>query len=423
MEQPSMRRKFTSLSRRKFLTNSAATAAAALLVKPSLVHGTQANSAILIGLIGVGDRGSAHLAQIANLAKDRSVQITAICDVWQVNLHRATERVKTAFGHQPRTFTHYGEVLEAKDVDAVVIATPDFAHGPILNAALAAGKDVYVEKPMTIDLAEANRAFDQARDSSRVVQVGTQYRSHGGYTAAARELAAGALGKIHRIHAAANFNQARWARDCSNCKEADVHWAAYLFNRKQRPFDPRLLRRWQLYREFTNGLAGLWMSHYVDAVHLLTGAKYPTSAVALGGTYVWQDGREHTDTFHTILEYPEGFLFDWSMCLGNSAGTGFQVFGTQAMLDIGPDYATPKSLTVSSEGAGPGSHGADYRIQPDRGQDHMSNWLTCLRTRERPNADIQYGHQHTVATIMAAKSWETGQRQKYDPHKREIYSG
>ena len=418
-----MRRKFTSLSRRKFLTKSAATAAAALMVRPSLVQGTQANSAISIGIIGVGDRASAHLAQIAKLAKDYSAQITAICDVWQVNLHRAGERVNTAFGHQPRTFTRYGELLEAKDVDAVVIATPDFSHGPILNAALSAGKDVYVEKPMTIDLADANRAFDLARATNRVVQVGTQYRSHGGYTAAARELSAGALGTVHRIHAAANFNQARWARDCSNCKDADVDWAAYLFNRRQRPFDPRLLRRWQLYREFTNGLAGLWMSHYVDAVHLLTGAKYPSSAVALGGTYLWQDGREHTDTFHTILEYPEGFLFDWSMCLGNSAGTGFQVFGTQAMLDIGPNYATPSSLTVSSVGAGQGSHGADYQIQPDRGQDHMSNWLTCLRTRERPNADIQYGHQHTVATIMAATALETGRRQKYDPQKREICSG
>lgn len=276
---------------------------------------------------------------------------------------------------------------------------------------------------MATDVAEASQALDLARAGNRVVQAGTQYRSHGGYTAAARELAAGALGPVSRVHASANFNQARWARSYEDCKKPDVDWEAYLFNRPKRPFDPRLLRRWHFYKEFTNGLPGLWMSHYVDAVHLLTGAKYPARGVALGGTYVWKDGREHADTFRTILEYPEGFLFDWGMGLGNSAGNEFLVFGAKGTLDLGKDYMSPAEPTLSGAGAVKGADVKAKKVQPDPGLDHMGNWLECLRTRRPPSADIQFGHQHAVATIMAAAALETGRRQKYDPRKREIFPG
>lgn len=406
--------------RREFLR--AAAVSTALFVKPALVRGSRANSTLTIGLIGAGDRGSGHLKQLAGLAEQHQAKVAAVCDVWQVNLRKAAERVTKAFGETPRVFTRFGDLIADGQVDAVVIATPDYSHTPILIEALAAGKDAYVEKPMSIDLPEANRALDLARQGNRIVQVGTQYRSHGGYTAASRELAAGVLGKIHRIRASANFNEPRWARSYADCQAADVDWSAYLFNRSPRPFDARLLRRWQLYQDFTNGLPGLWMSHYVDAVHLMTGAKYPTSAVSAGGVYVWHDGREHADTFQTLLEYPEGFLFDWSMSLGNRSGTEFGVFGTQATLDIGDNYATPNKLTISAESRGRGSS-AERQIVADKSQDHLANWLTCLRTRERPNADIQFGHQHAVATIMAAAALATGRRQKYDPQKREICAG
>ncbi|NOX56860.1 MAG: Gfo/Idh/MocA family oxidoreductase [Planctomycetes bacterium] len=318
-----------------------------------------ANERLAIGMIGVGGRGSAHMAKLRSLAQSHNVEITAVCDVWQVNLKRAAERGKGWFGREPKQFTRFGDLLTSGGVDAVVIATPDFSHTPILIAALKADKDAYVEKPMSITIEEANEALDVARARKRVVQVGTQYRSNGGFIAASKELATGVLGQINRISAQANFNQPRWARAYSDCKQKDVDWDAYLFNRSKRPFDARLLRRWHLYREFTNGLSGLWMSHYVDAVHLLTGAKYPRSAVAHGNIYVWKDGREHTDTFHALLDYPEGFLFDWGMGLGNSAGVFFAVYGTQGTLDIGNQYLTPNKLLLSPEGGSKGSKGSE----------------------------------------------------------------
>jgi len=411
------------ISRRKFFAQT--TAGAAALGSSSLVarRAYGANDRLSIGLIGVGDRCQAHLAEIQRLAQKQNVQITAICDVWKVNLARAAEKVKKGFGIEPYQCTRFGDLLARKDVDAVVIATPDYAHTPIMIAALKAGKDVYVEKPMSTDIEEANEALDLARKHNRVVQVGTQYRSDGGYIAAAKALAEGVLGAISRVSASCNFNEPRWNRKFDDCKEADVDWGAYLFNRHKRPFNPSLLRRWHFYHDFTNGLSGLWMAHYSDALHMLTGAKYPSSAVSLGGVYVWKDGREHTDAFHTVMDYPEGFLWDWGMSLTNGSGNFFRVHGSQGTLEVSTGHAEPNSLTLSPEGGRADSKIKTVKIKPEPTQSHMGNWLECLRTRQRPNADIQFGHQHAVATIMAAAALDTGRRQKYDPKRRKMYAG
>ncbi len=377
---------------------------------------TAANDRISIGLIGVGGRGSALMGEILALAQKHNVRIAAVCDVWRKNREAAAARIKQRLGAEPRQFTRFGDLLALKEMDAVTIATPDFSHGTILVGALKAGKDVYVEKPMTIDLASANAALDLARANQRVVQAGTQRRSEGQFIGAAKLLATGVLGQISRVSAAMYFHEPRWFRtSVADCREADVDWEAFLLDGPKRPFDARRLRQWQLYRATSNGLPGLWMTHYADAVHMLTGAKYPASAVAHGGIYVWKDGREHTDTFHALLDYPEGFLFDWGMGLGNSAGVHFGIHGTKGTLDV-------EKWTLSAEG------GKDTTIQPTKvaaepGPSHMENWLECLRSRRRPNADIQYGHQHAVATILTATAFETGKRQKYDPAGRSINAG
>ena len=165
------------MNRRQFLRiTSAGTAvlgASALLAR----GGTgSANERLSIGVIGAGGRGSDLMSQISAVADKQNVRLAALCDVWQKNLKAAAARVKERFGAEPRQCARFGELLALKEIDAVVIATPDFAHAPILVAALKAGKDVYIEKPMSIDLALANQAFDLARRGERVVQVGTQYR-------------------------------------------------------------------------------------------------------------------------------------------------------------------------------------------------------------------------------------------------------
>ena len=402
------------VTRRSFL-KSASTSAAALVVSPAVLRAAGANDRIAIGIIGAGDRATALMRELIPLAKGHNAAITAVCDVWRKNREAAAETVRIAFGTAPRQSTRFEEILALKEIDAVVIATPDFTHGPLLLAALNAGKDVYIEKPMTIDLNFANQALDAARAKQRVVQTGTQRRSEGHFLAAAKFLRTGALGKITRVSAAMNFNQARWLRRVEDCVQADVDWDAFLLHRQPRPFDAKLLRRWQLYRETSNGMPGLWMTHYADAVHLLTGAKYPARAIALGGIYAWKDGRQHTDTFHATLEYPEEFLFDWSMGLANAAGTHFTIHGTHGTMDLEEWKIIPEPGKEPGLTAGPMPNGPN--------ESHMGNWLECIRTRQRPNADIEFGHQHTVATIMAAKALESGMCQRYDPVMRTITTG
>ncbi len=402
-----------SMSRRNFLAAGGLAMTAGMMLNRS-VWG--ANERLSVGVIGTGGRGMSLMADIARLRDSHNVAVTAVCDVWRPNRERAVERVQRWFEHEPFATSRFQEVLARGDVDAVVIATPDFSHTPIMIEALKAGKDVFVEKPMALDLENANTAVDLAHETGLVVQVGTQRRSEGRWKAARTFLEEGSMGHMSRISAANCFNHPRWARDYSDCVEEDVDWEAYLYNRPMVDFDPKLLRRWHLYKMCTNGISGLWMCHLIDAAHIITGATYPDSAVAHGGNYVWHDGREHTDVFHALIDYPEGFLFDWCMSLTNGAGNKYNLHGRYGTLDL-------DRLSYSGDGGEEGQEIESGTLTAEPNEDHMGNWIDCIRSRELPNATIEHGHQHSVATIMAAEALNTGQRQRYDRENRRIYAG
>jgi predicted dehydrogenase len=405
----------SSITRRRFIAAASAGAAAAA-IRTTAARAADANGRIQIAIVGAGDRGSGLMAELHKEAQAHNAEITAVCDVWKLNRDAAAERVRSWWGKQPYAASRFDEVVSRPDVDAVIVATPDFWHMPVTIAALKAGKDVYVEKPMAVKVDEANEALRLARETSRVVQVGTQRRSDGALRASATVYASGVLGQVSRVSSVVHFNHARWDRDFSNCKAQDVDWDAYTAGTEKRSFDPKLLRKWQLYRLCTNGVAGLWMPHLVDLLHMVTGAKYPACAVSHGGVFVWKDGRETPDTFSTILEYPEGFLFDWSMDLAVAAGgITFNVYGTKATLDV-------QNGVLIKEAPGR-KKDAPEKIKPDPSESHMGNWLKRIRTRERPNADIQYGHQHAIATIMAHEALQSGRRQRWDTQQQQIVTG
>jgi predicted dehydrogenase len=149
---------------------------------------------------------------------------------------------------------------------------------------------------------------------------------------------------------------------------------------------------------------------------MLMRTKHPTRGVAFGGNYVWKDGREHSDTFHTILEYPEGFMFDFAMSLGNAAGTHFTIHGTKATLDM-------EAFTITPEGGTKAKPAEPRPIGSEPVTGHMQNWLQCLRSRERPVCDIEIGQQQTVPVMISALAFETGQRQRYDAASRTVVPG
>jgi predicted dehydrogenase len=367
---------------------------------------------IRIGLIGAGGRGLALFNDVRRSGENAA--IVAVCDVWRLNREAMAAQVEKAFGAAPKQTTRYRELLAMKDVDAVLIATPDVGHPWILIDAVAADKDVYVEKPFAIDLDGATKAYAAVKRSRQVVQVGTNRRSEPGLIGAAAAVRSGALGKITRVDMEVHFQEPRWARDYSMVKAEDVDWEAFcLGGRIQRPFDARLFRQWQLFRETTNGIPGLWMCHYIDEVPWFLGMPYPDNAVALGGVYLWKDGRQTADVFQAMFEYHET-LVTFAMSLTNAAGGRDLWFGTRGTLDA-------KALKITGEGSRAPDRIVDpVQIETQPVESHMANFLRSVRSRQTPRASVEAGFSHAVAGCMAAASLETGRRVLFDAAKLEM---
>jgi predicted dehydrogenase len=393
-------------SRRTFFLG-AATAAAA-----SRVFG--ANDRVRIGLIGAGGRAGDHIRELIRL-KDLNVTVGGVCDVWRVNRDRSAEWVAKEFGAQPRTTTDFRELLGFDDIDAVIIATPDFSHPAICKAAVEAKKDVFVEKPFAVEFAGAKSAYLATKASKQVVAAGTQRRSDGNFQAAAKLMQQGAIGKVTRIEMSYNVQAPRWKRaDVASVSESDVDWKMFQMGQIDRPFDARLLREWQLFAETTNGIPGLWMSHYIDLVPWFLGDQFPAGAVSNGGVFLWKDGRKTSDVFYTLLDYPKEFLVMFEMSLTNAAGIRNLWYGTKGLLDC-------EKWTVSGEGSAEKDRvTAEQKIAPETTNSHMANFLECVRSRGTPRADIEAGFAHAVAGIMSAEALKHGRRIRFDREKLEL---
>lgn len=300
-------------------------------------------------------------------------------------------------------------------VDAVIIATPDFAHPGVLVDAVKAGKDAFVEKPLCARLEDAVAALDAVTGSSRIVQVGTQRRSSARFQAAAEYVRSGALGPICKIETAWNRNVPSWARPIDDVRAEDVDWEQFQMYLERRPFDPVRLRSWQWFYQQTTGLVGLLGSHLIDVAQWFMDDPAPTSAVALGGRYTWKDGREISDTAEYVLEYPKGWLLTFSSRLGSGPETDYTLFyGKTRTLDTRDWVSRPADNKRPA--------GAEDLTLPAAAEErsHVGNWLDCLRSRAQPNAPIQAGYSHAVACCLAREAERTGRRMRYDAAVRRI---
>jgi len=204
-------------------------------------------------------------------------------------------------------------------------------------------------------------------------------------------------------------------------READTDWPAFLQGKPARPFDPHQYVEYRLYRDFSTGIVGLWMSHQVDVVHMLTGASFPKCAVAHGGTLAWKDGRENGDTVHVTLEYPEGFLFSYSASQISSFGSlGRMLCRTGAM-----EFET--QWRVLPQGARGAKAPESRPILPKDGIEgemlplHLRNWLDCVhRGKRATNCTPEHGYAHAVACILADRALHRGRRVTFDPTTRSI---
>ena len=437
----------SSISRRSFLTRSTGMGAGlALAGFPAPISSRDVNDRINIGIVGPGGRGTSLMKEFFEHNQEFKVDMVAICDLWNKRRDKATAFVKEKSGKAPKVYRHHEEILADNELDALIISTPDHAHAQILKLAAEAGKHAYCEKPMGNVLEEVNAAFDAVKKAGTIVQIGTQRRAWPKYRQAAKMIADGIIGDVVKLEIQWNaYSPYRWARkpkDLVGIKESDLDWNTWLMGKPYRPFDPRILRSFRLFKDFSSGIVDQWMTHGIDVAHMLGGLSAPVSAVAHGGIYQWKDYRENPDTFETALEYEKDgkkAMAVYATNLINSYGRNTRAHGTLGSFQAGgggnwmdgsqevnadPDkdwHFTGKGVEKAE-----GRAGDMVAIAAAPGTtNHMNNWLDALRHREpkRLYCNVDAGYSHSIACIMSTDAYWSGRRMIYDKVKRTIQAG
>jgi predicted dehydrogenase len=412
--------KTTRIKRRTF---AAATAATTLALSAAPARALGANERIRLGFIGVGNRGSQLLDAFL---QHHDQEVVACCDVFEPYLARANEKLT----RKADTCGDFRKLLDRSDIDAVVIATPDHWHAIQTIGACDAGKDVYIEKPLSITIHEGRRMVEAARRGKRIVQVGTHRRSSQLYTDLAQQVQAGRIGKVtvSRAYRLSNMFPAGIGKAEAGPPPAGLDWEMWLGPRPERPFQatiaPYKFRWWDLY----SSQVANWGVHYLDAIRWLTGDLAPTSVCAMGGRYAIDDDRTIPDTLEATFEFPAGrlALFGQYEASGNPAlrRGELELRGTEGTLYIddrgyeivperGGQFQDPKPRTK------PVQQSASQR-EGDMTVAHARNFLDCLRSREKPNADVEIGHRSTTMSLLANISLTTRSRLDWDEKSERI---
>jgi predicted dehydrogenase len=423
------------INRRAF-SRAALTAAAGAAIGAGEARGVAEQ--VRLGFIGVGNRGCQLLS--AFLAHD-DARVVALCDVYEPYLHAAYDRVDPRFtnlgkriprmpdvGPGVERLTDFRRLIDRKDLDAVVIATPDHWHAVQTIAACRAGKDVYVEKPLTITIAEGRAMVEAARRADRVVQVGTHRRSSALYARLAEVVRSGAIGKVTvaRTAYASNMTPKGIGHAADSEPPAGLDWEMWLGPRPSRPFNENIMpykfRWWHLY---SSQMAN-WGVHYLDVIRWLTGEVAPASVAALGGRFAVRDDRTVTDTAEAVFEHASGILTSFS--LFEASGQPLLPDGAEVELrgTLGTAYANINKAWIVPERGGQFQDPAPRRkpetvatadgLKPeDLDRLHARNFLDCVKSRSRPHADVEEGHRSTTLAHLANIALATRSRLDWDP--------
>lgn len=395
-----------TVSRRSFLQTSAAAASLAALQAPA-VQALGANDKLNVGLIGTGGR-CRKLMQ--SLARVPNVRLAAVCDIYDVHLDLG----KKLADSKAFVTKHYQEILDRKDIDAVLIGAPDHWHVPMTVAACAAGKDVYVEKPLTHNLAEGQAVIEAQNKYHRIVQVGTQQRSMPQFIKAREIIRSGGIGKVYKVHLTWNRNSDRPRQGPLGINPKQVDWKAFLGNAPDQAFDPYRFRHWRWFWDFGNGILTDLMVHFIDVVHWVLDLDHPTRATTIGANNVSKGLWETPDTIQTLLTYLNDLqvYFEGTFCNArNGAMLEFMGADGTLYLDRGRYEIHPERGRRSYEEwiLGTGKRGADFYDKPDGELLHLTNWVECVRSRKPPSTPAEAGVSAASAAHLGNQAYRTGQ--------------
>jgi len=450
-KQESSRRSFI----KKLTTTTAAIAAGNSLlgstpiVKPFAIltrpAGLAINDQINVALIGAGGMGTQDTSVALQIP---GVKLVAVCDLYQGRLADAKKR----WGADIFTTRSYKEILSRKDIDAVIIATPDHWHQQISIDALRSGKHVYCEKPMVHNITEGPAVIKAQKETGKIFQVGSQGVSSLGNEKAHELLKSGAIGEL-------NYAEGFWARReplevwqypiPADASPQTVDWETYISNTHKRPFDEKRFFRWRNYTDYGTGMAGDLFVHLFSSLHFITDSTGPNKIYAAGGLRFWNDGREVPDVLLGTFDYGKTTAhpaFNLSLRCnfvdGTSGTTYLKLVGSEGSMDItwdkvtlkrnkvfssddpfyldklkkaGSGYAERKKMLPPEEitfDAEKGYHGGPY--------DHMYNFFTAIRNNGKVTEDAVFGYRAAAPALLCNDSYFNNTPMFWDPEKMQL---
>jgi len=422
------------MNRRDFMKQSAVFGTAAGIAPNTLGRSYGANDRITMGVVGSGARAQQLMGAVQEIP---GLEIVAVCDAYKGRAKRAQART----GGRAKIYEHYKEILGNSEIDTVIIATPDHWHKQMALEALAAGKDVYIEKPMTYTTEEGLEIIRAVKKQGQILQVGSQGMSSRTEQMARKMIKEGRLGQVTFVRASFNRNTAggAWIYPIPpDASRANVNWEAFLGPAPKRPFSLERFFRWRCYWDYSGGIATDLFVHLVTSTHYMMDAKMPERVMASGELYRWKDSREVPDTLNAILVYPEGFTANLSSTFNNqsAAESGFEILGTEGSIafrggqlqfnreNVYEDnrwivesweeqleesyYKDPKNRKLEMPSTLVPNMKQAGEVWEEWGMEstytHMVDFLEAVRTRKTPAEDASTGHHAAACAHMVNKS-------------------
>ncbi|MGH9543451.1 MAG: Gfo/Idh/MocA family protein [Terriglobales bacterium] len=452
----------TDTTRRDFLKTAGSVAASGMAMSAtSLAWGSPlgANDRLTAALIGAGRQGTYDMV---DHLRSGQVDVAAICDVYEPNLQKALASARANGARAPEAVADFRRILDRKDIDIIIVGTPDHWHAPVMVMACQAGKDVYVEKPICVHVDEGKKMVEAARHYNRVVQVGTQQRSGRSFQRAVELVWSGQIGRVEFVRTWNYGNE--YPDGIGNPPDGDppagLDWDMWLGPAPKRPFNANRFGvgdRWSTFRYFWDYAGGMmtdWGVHLLDIVNWALRSDGPRVITAGGGKFLLRDNRETPDTLQATFEYalsappaeavreaepggggavpnqdPPGcvVVYENRTANGNSMygkGYGIEFHGTAGTLFVDregfklyPETQREHGKEVALAAA------AEMQEEPNPHLNHVTNFLECVRTRSRPISDIEIGHRSTSVCLLANVAYRSRQRLVWDLEKQQLLEG
>ena len=404
-------------TRRQFIKHSTAVAGGAGLGLPFgsrlMAQSVEANERVRFGLIGCGTMGCANMHNFLQLKQP----VVAVCDVDESHLDRAADDVVKAGQAAPKKFKDFRQLLEQKEIDAVIIGTPDHWHALTFIAACEAGKDIYCEKPISHSLVEAKAMVSAARHFNRVVQIGTWQRSMKHFQDAIAFVRSGKMGKINLCRAWMCHYLPDIGRQTPQTPPAGLDWDFWLGPAPKHPYQPnRSHEHWRWFYDTGGSLMSDWGVHMIDIVLLAMQETDPVSVLASGGKLATKDDRDTPDTLLVNYRFPT-WILNWEHRFNNPRGlSGGKEHGAEFIGDNG-------SLVVDRSGYRfypfPGDREGPPRLEW-RDSTHWQNFLDCVRSRNKPTSDIESMAKTTIVCHLGNIAFQSGTILNWDARQQDV---